>query len=283
MSKSLVLLVEDDVDYASGLRKQLELRDIRVVAADSLKKAFVMFRTRPAFDGIMSDINLPYDGKQNQGGFEFAKKVRRENADIPIFGYSSIFSPDELKGSDEKESGPFTRFRSRDDLDDQDSLESVLDSFISMIASYASHRNSEWTAASAPLGNDTLPIFEHHADDIGDFLSDGLSFVELNNSDFISMYPDDRDKSNIIKRPIPLWIVQRGPDQFSCEVYRSSNINSFGGSVDDVVKKIVRKIYQIHKEIDPNSSPQHSPVGVRKSDIDYLKNYLICLDDEENS
>ncbi len=86
-SHSTILLIEDDVLFASLLKKYLERHYFDVSAASTLKQGLDLLNSK-VFDCCICDFRLP-DGN----GLDFLKHVNANNPDLPVLimtGYSDI-------------------------------------------------------------------------------------------------------------------------------------------------------------------------------------------------
>ena len=77
MDYEKILIVEDNVDLAFGIKLSLEKEDMKVITAETLSEAEEMIKSQE-IGTIILDVMLP-DGK----GFDFCEKVRKES-DVPI-------------------------------------------------------------------------------------------------------------------------------------------------------------------------------------------------------
>jgi DNA-binding response OmpR family regulator len=78
MHKPKILLVEDDPNLAFVIRDILQSEGFHLDHADDGKAGLELFRTQP-FDLCLLDVMLP-----GMDGFNLGKKIREENAEVPI-------------------------------------------------------------------------------------------------------------------------------------------------------------------------------------------------------
>ncbi len=85
MEKSLkkILLVEDEINLAKGLKFNLEREGYEVVLADNGQSALEFWGSE-RFDMLILDLMLP-----KMGGIEVARKIREENIRFPILMLSA--------------------------------------------------------------------------------------------------------------------------------------------------------------------------------------------------
>jgi CheY-like chemotaxis protein len=92
----LALVIEDNERTLAETGNLLTTQGMTVVPARSAADAVKEIKGAPGFDVILSDINLDPLRYHDKSGIRVAEIVRATNAEIPIFGYSSFFSEDQL-------------------------------------------------------------------------------------------------------------------------------------------------------------------------------------------
>lgn len=106
-SDGLRVLVVDDDDLSRELAgKIFEHEKADVVLAATASDALRELRMRPGVDVLSVDISLDGDGGDREGA-ELAQRIRADQPDLPIIGYSSYFSEHELS---EDERAAFTGY-----------------------------------------------------------------------------------------------------------------------------------------------------------------------------
>lgn len=109
-SDGLRVLVLDDDDLSRELSGKIfayERADVVLTATAS--EAERELRSSPEIDVVSVDISLGGEGRDREGA-ELARRIRASRPDLPIIGYSSYFSEDELS---EDERAAFTGYFSR--------------------------------------------------------------------------------------------------------------------------------------------------------------------------
>lgn len=114
-----ILLVEDDSRIAELRSEMLEQRGCMVIQAHTFESARQLIESSPPVDLVVMDIQLG-DQSDDQRGLELARMVRDALPELPIVGYTAVFSADELPP--DEQSG-FERLfakgtMSSDDIDD---------------------------------------------------------------------------------------------------------------------------------------------------------------------
>ena len=94
--KRRILVVEDDLHLADGLKINLELEGYEPVLADSAEEGLRLWR-EGGVDLILSDVMLP-----GMDGFAFCKKIRDEGDRVPVlFLTARSAGQDRIRGLDE--------------------------------------------------------------------------------------------------------------------------------------------------------------------------------------
>ena len=94
-SEVKVLLVEDHPQIAKLRAELFENLGCQVRTAESVQDAIAELSSSAEFDVVMTDINLGNDPK-DQSGLELARRIRDSDPDLPIVGYSAVFTELEL-------------------------------------------------------------------------------------------------------------------------------------------------------------------------------------------
>ena len=93
MSKSRILLVEDDVNFGSILKSYLELNDFDVELKTDGSQGLSAFRSRP-FDLCVLDVMMP-----DMDGFSLAAAMKESGSKVPfIFLTAKTLKDDQIKG-----------------------------------------------------------------------------------------------------------------------------------------------------------------------------------------
>lgn len=98
MRAPLVLLVEDDPLQLSYRAKLLSELGVEVQVAVDLRTARELIESR-RFDVVVTDINLG-DSPTDKSGLALAAEVHRIHPEVPVVGYSALYSSDDLEQSD---------------------------------------------------------------------------------------------------------------------------------------------------------------------------------------
>lgn len=109
-SDGLRLLLLDDDDLSRELSgKIFSYEQAHVIHAATVSEAERELRASPGVHLVSVDISLGGEGRDKQGA-ELARRIRASQPDLPIIGYSSYFSEDELS---EDERAAFTGYFAR--------------------------------------------------------------------------------------------------------------------------------------------------------------------------
>jgi len=271
-------VIEDDDDYGERMLRHLKSAGARGFRAATFLDALKMLRTRPEFDGILSDVMIPRKkGKEElvPGGIEFVKKIKQENDNIPIFVYSSNFSPEELEKLQSE--GVCEKYASRDALDSDEgqSRQNFVDELLENAKSFKTRREEIGAAYRQELAEANLELLRHQVDDnITDEIDEHLKIEVLQSDDFEGIYPNDELIDTMLRRPIPIWIVKRGNELFTAEVYRANSIRAFGNSEQEARSNLARVLKQaIISMMDPARAPHHVS-GLKADGMEFLKPYI---------
>ena len=86
-----ILLLEDDIQLSDTVKQFLELNNYRVLCAyDGLQAQDIAYETH--IDMMLLDVKVP-----NLNGFDFLKKIRSENKDIPVILVTSLNSTKDVE------------------------------------------------------------------------------------------------------------------------------------------------------------------------------------------
>jgi len=85
MSRSRVLVVDDELTIRKSIQKRLEREGYEVTSADNAKDALQLFQEN-SFDTVISDIRM-----EEMDGLELLKRLQDQRRDIPV-----IISPSPL-------------------------------------------------------------------------------------------------------------------------------------------------------------------------------------------
>jgi CheY-like chemotaxis protein len=95
-SDDVKLLVLDDDDENRELsHKIFSLEKARVVLAATASEAERVLQASPSVDALVIDVSLQGAGV-DKAGAELARRIRADQPDLPIIGYSAYFSEDDL-------------------------------------------------------------------------------------------------------------------------------------------------------------------------------------------
>lgn len=90
-----MLLVEDNAEIAALRAEVFENFGCEVSIAGNAEDAIVELSSYAQFDVVMTDINLGEDPR-DQSGLDLARWVRDSDPDLPIVGYTAVFTESEL-------------------------------------------------------------------------------------------------------------------------------------------------------------------------------------------
>lgn len=87
----LILLVDDDRDLADSIQRALEMRGHVVVYVSTSQEALAL--AGPAFDVILSDVNLKQRASSDLNGDALVPLLRRQYPDAKIMLWSGLTPP----------------------------------------------------------------------------------------------------------------------------------------------------------------------------------------------
>lgn len=96
LDRPVALVVEDRPQSRETRISLLKAHGFAVFSADSAKHALQEIDSVPALDIVVTDINLDPHSPSDRSGVGLAQTIRKENALLPIVGYSAAFSEGEL-------------------------------------------------------------------------------------------------------------------------------------------------------------------------------------------
>lgn len=95
-AEPIALIVEDNEQSLSIRRSLLETTGFKVVSARSKEEALAQLRHKPVVDLVIIDINLDPLNPDDKSGLELAQQLRDFSIELPIIGYSAMFSDGEV-------------------------------------------------------------------------------------------------------------------------------------------------------------------------------------------
>lgn len=84
-TKISAVVVDDDKDILTVLKKGLELNDFNVIAFDSPLKALQYFKTVHSPELLITDIRMP-----EMTGFELIRRVKKDHPELKIMALTSF-------------------------------------------------------------------------------------------------------------------------------------------------------------------------------------------------
>lgn len=88
LPKKKILVVDDEIDFLTILKKRLEVKGFEVVTAYDAARALELLR-QGGIDAAIVDIMMP-----GMDGITLLRKIRSENQDLPVF-VATAFSNEE--------------------------------------------------------------------------------------------------------------------------------------------------------------------------------------------
>jgi len=275
--KPLVLVIEDDREYADRFIRHLGDLGAKGFRAETFVDALKLLRTRPEFDGVIADVMVPTKkGKTpTSRGIDFVRKIKQENRDIPTFLYSSNFSPsdfDKLEGE-----GICENYASREELDQNEGGNrfEFVQKLLACAKNFSSKREAIGKAFHEKMDAANLEDLRYGNDEqITSVVDDGIHIEVLQNEDFDQIIPKDDHTDKVLKRPIPIWIVRRANNLYSAEVYRANTIRAFGKSEEEARKNLAKILKHAIISIFNPATTIHGATGLTNEAIMFLRPYI---------
>ena len=95
-AKSLLLLVDDDVDSLQSRSELCGARGFDTVTVKDEQQAIKEFIASPGVDVVITDIRLHPDMPLDKSGVKLARRLKAISKNLPIVGYSAAFAEGEL-------------------------------------------------------------------------------------------------------------------------------------------------------------------------------------------
>lgn len=95
--RPVVLVVEDEEDALEWRMEALADVDCMVIGVGSHDEAMRELRAGPAVDLVLTDIRLTRQLKKDKSGIALARYIKETYVDLPVAGYSAVFSDVELE------------------------------------------------------------------------------------------------------------------------------------------------------------------------------------------
>src|SRR5262249_22669225 len=120
----IALLVEDNKSVLAARSNLLENQGFVTVGVTSYHEALKEFRSIPRVDVVLTDINLPIDTRYaaDTSGATLAQVLRAVSTELPIYGYSAVFSEGDLSP---ELSDAFTAYYPKGKLSPDQQIQSV--------------------------------------------------------------------------------------------------------------------------------------------------------------
>jgi CheY-like chemotaxis protein len=259
----LSLLVEDNEVTRKYRKADLEKVGFAVIEAGTYNEAITAYRSAPALDLVVCDVNLDVNDQWNRGGIDVATEMRADNANLPIAGYSTILAEETWI-----EENPFSY---------------VLPSNLS-----ASERRAEFGKLLEVANEHRKTRLTRSQEKFDEYVRTGRSlsryrpellsrFVDpgLDKTGFVLKIVEPGEQrlslsgeARTIAHPIPLWI-QHGSDGMIAELYRFPLLFGSGSTEEEAIQSLFFLLDGFLVDLEGVSDPEHNSPMVQA-----MYNYL---------
>ncbi len=98
--KPIALLVEDNNKVLNDRRELIRGLGYHAIAVSNADDAWREFRCTPAIDIVITDVSLVPNNHSDRSGIELARKIKAQQRDMPVVGYSAYFNEKDMRRED---------------------------------------------------------------------------------------------------------------------------------------------------------------------------------------
>jgi DNA-binding NtrC family response regulator len=102
MSKVKVLVVDDEIEFATTLAERLNIRGFETTACFCTEDALALIHAKEVFDVVLLDLKMPH-----MDGMETLEEIKKYNSTIEVIMLTGHGGGISLVGAERKKFGPF--------------------------------------------------------------------------------------------------------------------------------------------------------------------------------
>lgn len=273
-SEPLLMIVEDNNEILTRRKKFLEKEGCIVIGFNHSDDAFKYLCTSPNVDLILTDIDLVGNSsKLDKTGVHFAKLVKEFDYDMPLCGYSALFSDDELT-SEEKSYFDKWYAKAKYTIPEMKQINLNIKKLALDYKMSRYERNHDLLIRIGKELNISTEKEEYHILRELILKADDENEIEkiLNEANFSLKIINPKDVCVKTVSPIIVWIREHNEESntlFEIEVFGHSTLYSYGEDEEQAINSLIDIMMLYYEDLSESDDKQLS------KQVQNLKEYLV--------